>query len=172
MKYNAYTNALPFKYYIGSFLGGGGLRPCLFCLFMGTGGPEFWKTCLYNTWTLPYTGNICSCDMCPYKRLLDPNARGKLRTIQTIQTIQHHSDHSECKFKLYAVTYSQSFRTIQQHSAPFSTIQEHSAPFRSIQDHSGPFRTIKCHSGPLRTIQDHSEPFKTIQEHSSQFSTI
>ena len=32
--YYAYSNKSPFKYYI-SILRGGGLRPCLFCLFMG-----------------------------------------------------------------------------------------------------------------------------------------
>ena len=37
--YYAYLNKSPFKYYI-SILG-------------GVGGPEFWKTCLYNTFTLP-----------------------------------------------------------------------------------------------------------------------
>ena len=31
-----------------------GLRPCLFCLFRGNGGPEIGKTCLYNTCPLPY----------------------------------------------------------------------------------------------------------------------
>ena len=35
MIYYAYSNELPFKYYI-SILGGlGGLRPCLSCLFRG-----------------------------------------------------------------------------------------------------------------------------------------
>ena len=48
--YNAYLNESPFKYYISVLGGVGGLRPCLFCLFRGgVGGPEFGKTCLYDT---------------------------------------------------------------------------------------------------------------------------
>ena len=54
MIYYAYLNESPFKYHISILGGGGGLRPCLFCLFKGeVGGPEFGKTCLYNTCTLP-----------------------------------------------------------------------------------------------------------------------
>ena len=53
MIYYAYLNESPFKYYI-SILGVGGLRPCL---FRGGGGPEFGKTCLYNTCMLPYLNN-------------------------------------------------------------------------------------------------------------------
>ena len=38
--YYAYLNKLPFKYYISILGGGGGLGPCLFCLFREGGGPE------------------------------------------------------------------------------------------------------------------------------------
>ena len=51
--YYAYLNESPFKYYISILGGVGGLRQGLFLLFKG-GGPEFGKTCLYNTCTLPY----------------------------------------------------------------------------------------------------------------------
>ena len=47
--YYTYSNELSSKYYISVLGGGGGLRPCLFCLFRGGGGPELGKTCLYNT---------------------------------------------------------------------------------------------------------------------------
>ena len=40
----AYSNESPFKYYL-SILG-------------GVGSPKFVKTCLYNTWTLPYLNRI------------------------------------------------------------------------------------------------------------------
>ena len=43
--YNAYLNKSPFKYYI-SVLGGGGLRPCLFCLFRVGGGSRIWENLL------------------------------------------------------------------------------------------------------------------------------
>ena len=46
--YNANSNKSPFKYYISILGGVGGLRPCLFAYFR-VGGPEFGKTCLYNT---------------------------------------------------------------------------------------------------------------------------
>ena len=55
--YYVYLNILPFKYYISILGGVGGLSPCLFCLFREGGGPEFRKTCLYNTCTLPYVEN-------------------------------------------------------------------------------------------------------------------
>ena len=55
MIYYAYQNKSPFKYSMYKhFRGMGGLRPCLFCLFRGAGGPEFGKTCLYDNCTLPY----------------------------------------------------------------------------------------------------------------------
>ena len=38
--YYAYLNESPFKYYISILGGGGGLRPCLFCLFRGGGGGQ------------------------------------------------------------------------------------------------------------------------------------
>ena len=61
--YYAYLIESPFKYYISILGGMGGRRPCLFCLFRGSGGPEFGKPCLYNTCTLPNTilGHQKSC---------------------------------------------------------------------------------------------------------------
>ena len=50
--YYMYSNEVLYKH----FRGAGGIRPCLFCLFKG--GPEFGKTCLCNTCTLPY-GKVC-----------------------------------------------------------------------------------------------------------------
>ena len=57
----AYLNESPSKYYIGILGRVGGLRSCLFCLFRagGGGGPEFRKTCLYNTCTLPKLSRVC-----------------------------------------------------------------------------------------------------------------
>ena len=51
--YNAYSNKSPFKYYISILgVGGGGSEAMLILLIKG-GGPEFGKTCLYDTCTLP-----------------------------------------------------------------------------------------------------------------------
>ena len=46
--YYTYSNELSSKYYISALGGGGGSEAMLICLFY-RGGPEFGKTCLYNT---------------------------------------------------------------------------------------------------------------------------
>ena len=44
------TPKLLFKYYVSILGGGGGSEAMLNCLFWGeVGGPEFGKSCLYNT---------------------------------------------------------------------------------------------------------------------------
>ena len=50
-KLNTYSNKLPYKYH-KSILGGLGVWYHVYFACLGSGGPEFWKTCLYNTWML------------------------------------------------------------------------------------------------------------------------